>query len=108
MQTATILFRDGEKGSTTELSQVDEKLYDEIDVTTVITANNQDVEASIRRKLDFHLLPLGILIYFIAFIDRSNMGNARILGMQKELDLVGNRFSISLTAFFVLYMLFEV
>ncbi|KAJ9666028.1 hypothetical protein H2201_003940 [Coniosporium apollinis] len=36
------------------------------------------------------------------------MGNARILGMQEDLKLVGYRFNIALTAFFVTYVLFEI
>lgn len=66
------------------------------------------LEATIRRKLDWHLLPLCILIHLSAQIDRSNMGNARIMGMASDIQLTGNRFNIALTAFFCTYVVFEV
>ena len=44
----------------------------------------------------------------IAFIDRSNIGNARIAGMYKDLDLHGLQYNIALTVFFPPYALLEV
>jgi hypothetical protein len=41
---------------------------------------NQALAASAQRKLDFRLMPILTLVYLFAFIDRSNAGNARILG----------------------------
>ncbi|KAF1986362.1 MFS general substrate transporter [Aulographum hederae CBS 113979] len=66
------------------------------------------IEKRIARKFDKRVLPCGVLIYLVAFIDRSNMGNARLLGLEEDLDLVGNRFNIALTAFFCTYIVFEV
>ncbi|KAG2220157.1 hypothetical protein INT45_013855, partial [Circinella minor] len=66
------------------------------------------IEARIRRKYDLRIMPIVTLIYLMAFIDRSNMGNARVLGMEDELDLSGYRFNLALTAFFITYVIFEV
>ncbi|KAI9493779.1 major facilitator superfamily domain-containing protein [Zychaea mexicana] len=66
------------------------------------------LEAKIRRKYDLRIMPIVTLIYLMAFIDRSNMGNARVLGMEEDLELTGVRFNITLTAFFITYVLFEV
>jgi hypothetical protein len=41
---------------------------------------NQTLAASAQRKLDFRLMPILTLVYLFAFIDRSNAGNARVLG----------------------------
>lgn len=40
-----------------------------------------DREKSLRHKYDRRILPLGTIIYLIAQIDRSNMSNAVVLGM---------------------------
>ena len=66
------------------------------------------LEARVRRKLDWRLMPILTLIYLFAFIDRSNAGNARVLGMGKDLELDGDRFNIGLSAFYVPYILLEV
>ena len=49
-----------------------------------------------------------ISTYRYVKLRRSNMGNARVLGMEDELELSGYRFNLALTAFFITYVLFEV
>lgn len=44
----------------------------------------------------------------MAFVDRSNIGNAKIAGMYKDLKLHGLQYNIALTAFFPPYCLLEV
>ncbi|WYZ46278.1 hypothetical protein EsH8_IX_000503 [Colletotrichum jinshuiense] len=41
-------------------------------------------------------------------MDRTNIGNAKIAGMDKDLDLDSGRYSIALVVFFVGYVVFEV
>jgi hypothetical protein len=42
------------------------------------------------------MIPLGML-YLMANLDRSNLGNANISGMPEEIGLVGNQFGVALT-----------
>lgn len=49
---------------------------------------------AITRKFDTHLLPWLFGLWLLAFIDRSNIGNARIDGLSKDLNLLGDRFNI--------------
>lgn len=53
------------------------------------------------RKLDLHILPWLFGIWFFAFIDRSNIGNAKISGLTGDLGLDGNKFNIALMVFYV-------
>ncbi|KAJ7368288.1 MFS general substrate transporter [Mycena albidolilacea] len=62
----------------------------------------------ILRKLDYHILPPLALLWLCNFIDRSNVGNARIVGLEKDTHLHGNQFNIVLTVFYVTYLLVEV
>ncbi|KAI1880328.1 hypothetical protein JX265_001949 [Neoarthrinium moseri] len=48
------------------------------------------------------------LLYLFAHIDRGNIGNAKIEGMDKDLGLVGNQYNIASTIFFVPYIIFEI
>lgn len=43
----------------------------------------------------------------LAFLDRSNIGNAEIAGMKKSLNLVGDRYEWLLTIFYITYIVFE-
>lgn len=67
------------------------------------------LERRITRKLDVHLMPWLFVIWLLAFIDRSNIGNARIAGLSEEFHMEGNnRFNIALTVFYILYVLIDV
>ncbi|OJD38741.1 major facilitator superfamily protein [Diplodia corticola] len=68
----------------------------------------EEEERAVRRKMDWHLVPLVTLLYLLCFLDRSNIGNARIQGLAKDLQLVGYQFNWSLTVFYITYMLVEV
>ncbi|EWY80743.1 hypothetical protein FOYG_16671 [Fusarium oxysporum NRRL 32931] len=62
----------------------------------------------ILRKVDYRVVPLLTIMYLIAFIDRANIGNAKIAGMNGELELTGRQYNIVLTVFFIPYALLEV
>ncbi|GLB37556.1 putative high-affinity nicotinic acid transporter [Lyophyllum shimeji] len=60
------------------------------------------------RQVDRHMLPLLGLLYAVALIDRTNLGIARIAGMEKDLELkVGSRYSIASSLYFVPYILLQ-
>lgn len=46
--------------------------------------------------------------YYLQFLDRANIGNARIQGMAQDLDLAGTRFNWALSIFYIVYLLVEV
>lgn len=56
------------------------------------------------RKLDLHLLPLLFVLYSLSVLDRSNLGNARLAGMEEDIDLSGNRYNTLSTIFYVACM----
>ncbi|POY71126.1 hypothetical protein BMF94_5883 [Rhodotorula taiwanensis] len=66
-----------------------------------------DAEKRLRRKLDRRILPIIILIYLLTFVDRANIGNARIAGLERDLHLKGLDYNILLTSFYVAYVVAE-
>ncbi|ETS84883.1 hypothetical protein PFICI_02908 [Pestalotiopsis fici W106-1] len=63
-------------------------------------------EARLRLKIDLLVVPVVALIFLFSFIDRANIGNARLAGLEKELGLKGNDFNAINSIFFVAYILF--
>lgn len=47
------------------------------------------------RKLDFAILPLVSVMYLLSFLDRSNIGNARLAGLEKDLGMTGWDYAVS-------------
>jgi len=66
-----------------------------------------EVEKRVVRKLDRTVVPIVMALYLLAFLDRSNVGNARIAGMTEDLNLVGERYDWLLTIFYISYIVFQ-
>ncbi|PGH20341.1 hypothetical protein AJ80_03609 [Polytolypa hystricis UAMH7299] len=60
------------------------------------------------RKMDIRLIPMLALLYLLSFLDRGNIGNARIEGLEADLGLEPHEYSWCLTVFFFTYCAFEV
>ncbi|KAI5927851.1 putative MFS transporter [Camillea tinctor] len=58
-------------------------------------------------KVDVRLVPMLAVLYLISHIDRANIGNAKIEGLDKDLGLIGNQYNIALSLFFIPYVLLE-
>ncbi|PLB44216.1 vitamin H transporter [Aspergillus steynii IBT 23096] len=65
-----------------------------------------ELEKKLLRKLDWRVIPALWFLFLISFMDRSNIGNAKIAGMTKELNLVGNQYNLAVTMFTVAYVIF--
>lgn len=59
-------------------------------------------------KLDIHVVPILMLLFLLAFLDRINIGNARLQGLEKDLNMKGHDYNIALLIFFIPYVLLEV
>ncbi|GAP88357.1 putative mfs transporter [Rosellinia necatrix] len=65
------------------------------------------LERRVVRKIDLHLIPLVTALYLVAFLDRSNIGNAQLAGMGKDLGLSDAQYQWLLTIFYIPYIVFE-
>ncbi|KAK1672166.1 major facilitator superfamily transporter [Colletotrichum godetiae] len=65
-------------------------------------------EQKVVRKLDMHIVPLVMLLYLFSFLDRVNIGNARLYNLERDLNLQGNQFQVAVSILFVTYIIFEV
>ncbi|KAF8626575.1 hypothetical protein AX15_004798 [Amanita polypyramis BW_CC] len=64
-------------------------------------------ERRLWRKIDLRLMPILSLMYLMSFLDRGNIGNAKLEGLVTQLDLTGNKYNIALTMYFMTYCVFE-
>ncbi|OAG00336.1 MFS nicotinic acid transporter-like protein Tna1 [Paraphaeosphaeria sporulosa] len=58
-------------------------------------------------KLDRYLIPWLSFLYLISFLDRTNIGNAKIDGLQEDLHMTNGQYNATLSIFFVSYSVFE-
>ncbi|KAF5355611.1 hypothetical protein D9757_012907 [Collybiopsis confluens] len=65
------------------------------------------LEKTVWRKIDCRLIPVATMFYLLSFLDRTNVGNARVAGLQKDLGLTNHQYSIALTVTYVPYIVSE-
>lgn len=59
-------------------------------------------------KVDKRLVPCLALLYLIAHLDRANIGNAKIEGLEASLGMADTDYNIAVSVFFIGYVLCEV
>ncbi|PVI01589.1 MFS general substrate transporter [Periconia macrospinosa] len=62
---------------------------------------DKTAERAYVHKLDAYLLPFLSLMYFFNSVDRSNLGNAKTDGMDKDLGFTGEQYSLLILLFYV-------
>ncbi|KAF9195428.1 hypothetical protein BGZ51_000002 [Haplosporangium sp. Z 767] len=67
-----------------------------------------EMEAKVVRKLDRHLLPLLGILYLFSYLDRVNIGNARLFGLEESIHMTDGQYTIALGSFFLAYCIFEI
>ncbi|PPJ57191.1 hypothetical protein CBER1_07009 [Cercospora berteroae] len=67
----------------------------------------EEIDKKLLRKLDMKLIPWLTLLYLISFLDRTNIGNAKIDGLIPDLQMTQGQYQACLSIFFVSYSLFE-
>ncbi|OQE36783.1 hypothetical protein PENCOP_c011G00621 [Penicillium coprophilum] len=60
------------------------------------------------RKVDWRLCSVLMVLYLCSYIDRANIGNAKIEGLLPDLNMSGTQYNIALAIFFVPYILCEI
>ncbi|KAI9729404.1 MAG: hypothetical protein M1834_006928 [Cirrosporium novae-zelandiae] len=66
---------------------------------------DKNLEKTLLRKLDIHVLPLLAIMYLFNSIDKSNLGNAKTDGLEEDLHFVGNQYNILMSIFYVPFVL---
>jgi len=65
-------------------------------------------ERSLLRKIDLRILPGVTALYLLSFLDRSNVANAKLDGLDTDLKMTGDQYLTGLTLFFIGYISLEV
>ena len=73
-----------------------EAQFSEASPPSEISATVYDAKATQRllRKIDWYLLPFLALLYLLSFLDRANIGNARLAGLEKTLNMSGLDYNV--------------
>ncbi|OAL44449.1 MFS general substrate transporter [Pyrenochaeta sp. DS3sAY3a] len=93
--------------------QTDEKMVAEATAKDSGSSDQDTVEVfgtkqNYTLKLDLRLIPILGCTYTILFLDRTNIANARIEGLEKSLHMPANGYNTALWIFYIPFVLVEV
>ncbi|KAG8715178.1 hypothetical protein FRC09_016846 [Ceratobasidium sp. 395] len=94
--------------STPELLEISSSENDIGSVQTFGDDFNDRDTSNLLRKLDRRILPWMAGLFLMSFLDRSNIGNARLDGLETDLGLRGLQFNNALAIFYPFYIIAEV
>ncbi|KAG0288679.1 hypothetical protein BGZ98_004173 [Dissophora globulifera] len=70
--------------------------------------HNSEAVQRVRWKVDKRLIPMLSLLYLCSFLDRVNIGNAKVANLEQDLNLKPGAYNLALSIFFAGYVLGEI
>lgn len=64
-------------------------------------------EKRLLRKVDRNVIPILGLLYLLSFLDRTNLGNAKLGGIIEDLGMSNGQFNISVSILYCTYVTWE-
>lgn len=68
---------------------------------------DKDTDRKLLRKIDLYIMPLLCFLYACQFMDKISNSYAAVMGLREDLNMVGDMYSWSGTAFYLGYLFFE-
>ncbi|KAI1391137.1 MFS transporter [Hypoxylon trugodes] len=92
------------------------KIVNEMIVTTEKGGESQSLtkgkidpkESALVRKLDYFIMPIICIMYFLNYVDRNVISQARLNHFEHDLGMSGNEFNVAVSILFVGYVLMQV
>lgn len=50
------------------------------------------------------ILPILALLFLMSFLDRTNVGNAKIIGLEADLSITDHQYDVGLAVFYLTYI----
>ncbi|KAI5891591.1 MFS general substrate transporter [Schizophyllum commune H4-8] len=89
-------------------SQSEQVWQEELPAANFTYVRDSAEEKALVRKIDKRIVPTVWILYTLSYLDRANIGNAKVGGMEEDLALTSTQYSVCLLLFFVSYVIFEV
>ncbi|KAI8626530.1 major facilitator superfamily domain-containing protein [Xylariaceae sp. FL1651] len=69
---------------------------------------NKSLERKVLWKLDTRILPILALLFLCSFFDRTNVGNARLYGLEAEIGITDHQYDTGLAVYYATYIFGEI
>jgi hypothetical protein len=91
---------DPEKNLTLQVEDLTERALPKGDYSGAV-AKSDPLEFKLVRKLDLRIMPTLWAMYFLNYLDRNAIAQARLNGLEDDLGLVGTQYNTCISILFV-------
>jgi hypothetical protein len=77
---------------------------EDVEIIGASLAVDKETERRLLRKLDVRIIPMVCWIYLMNFMDRVNIGNAKLYWLERDLGMSGNQYQLAVSLLFVTYV----
>ncbi|KAF2267737.1 MFS general substrate transporter [Lojkania enalia] len=78
------------------------------DIEEAVFIEKTDEEKKLVRKIDMFLMPTIWVLYLFSYMDRTNIGNAKVAGMKDDIGLSSTQYFLAVVVFQIGYVIAEV
>ncbi|KAF2187051.1 major facilitator superfamily protein [Zopfia rhizophila CBS 207.26] len=71
-------------------------------------AKTDPIEIKLVRKLDWRIMPTLFFMYFLNYVDRNAIAQARLNDLEEDLNMTGTQFNTTVSILFVGYVLMQI
>ncbi|KEF61203.1 uncharacterized protein A1O9_02768 [Exophiala aquamarina CBS 119918] len=71
-------------------------------------AKTDPVEIALVKKLDWRIMPILCTMYFLNYVDRNALAQARLNDLEEDLNMTGTQFNTTISILFVGYVLMQI
>ncbi|KAI1431476.1 major facilitator superfamily domain-containing protein [Xylaria sp. CBS 124048] len=80
----------------------------EIEQGDLLSDYNKKLERRVLFKLDTRIVPILAVLFLCSFFDRTNVGNARLYGLEDEIGITDHQYDIGLSVYYATYIFGEI
>jgi hypothetical protein len=81
---------------------------EDVEMIGTSAAVDKETERRLLRKLDLRIIPMVCWIYLMNFMDRVNIGNAKLYWLERDLGMSGNQYQLAVSLLFVTYVVSKI
>ncbi|RVX68345.1 hypothetical protein B0A52_07348 [Exophiala mesophila] len=104
----TMEARDMVKGTTESIEDLKQAAEETVGDYAGAVAKTDPVEIRLVRKLDWRIMPTLCTMYFLNYVDRNAIAQARLNNLEDDLNMTGTEFNTTVSILFVGYVLMQI
>ena len=86
------------------LESADRPSSDNVHISSMTAEERKALTRRILFKLDIRIIPVMALLFLCSFLDRTNVGNAKVYNMEHDINISDHQYDTCLVIYYAFYI----